>query len=202
VCSVAGATVSFIGTGTCTVDANQAGDATFAAAPQLGQSFVVAASSTSTAPTLSSTPKEVTPVPMANSNFSAPSATVDPATGAITFAASLGDRGTFSWLLTFQNGKFGVFTASNSKCKKGFVRLNGKCRPSKIVFAKGTMVVAAPGTVSFTARPSASAMKALKNALKQKKGVPVTATFTFQSSRGGSPVSHTRSLTVKLRKKK
>jgi hypothetical protein len=44
-------------------------------------------------------------------------------------------------------------------------------------------------------------LKALKNALKQKKGLPVTITLTFQSARGGSPVSHTRVLTVKLRKK-
>jgi hypothetical protein len=43
-------------------------------------------------------------------------------------------------------------------------------------------------------------LKALKNALKQRKGVPVAATFTFKSSRGGSAVSHTQSLTVKLKK--
>jgi PKD repeat protein len=136
-----------------------------------------------------------------NSNFTQGEASFNLTTGVITFNAKVGDRGTFSWLLTFQNGKFGVFAASSRKCKARFVRLGGKCRPSRIVFAKGSKLVAAPGKVTFKVKPSASALKALKNALKQKKGLPVTATFTFQSARGGSAVSHTQSLTVKLKKK-
>ena len=57
VCSISGADVSFTGVGTCVIDANQAGDATYNAAPQEQQSFAVAAakidqaiSFTSTAP--------------------------------------------------------------------------------------------------------------------------------------------------------
>jgi hypothetical protein len=42
VCSVAGSTVSFIGAGTCVIDANQAGNANYNAAPQVQQSFAVA----------------------------------------------------------------------------------------------------------------------------------------------------------------
>src|SRR5262249_58152270 len=42
VCSLSGATVSFIGVGTCVIDANQAGNATYNAAPQAQQSFAVA----------------------------------------------------------------------------------------------------------------------------------------------------------------
>jgi PKD repeat protein len=136
-----------------------------------------------------------------NSSFTQGEASFDQATGVITFTATVGDPGTFSWLVTFQNGKFGVFVASNHKCKAGFVRLGGKCRPSRVVFAKGSQVVAAQGKVTFKLKPSTSALKALKNALKHKRGLPVTATFTFQSARGGSPVSHTQSLTVKLKKK-
>jgi hypothetical protein len=41
VCSIAGSTVSFIGVGTCVIDANQAGNANFNAAPQVQQSFAV-----------------------------------------------------------------------------------------------------------------------------------------------------------------
>ncbi len=41
VCSIAGSTVSFIGAGTCVIDANQAGDANYNAAPQVQQSFAV-----------------------------------------------------------------------------------------------------------------------------------------------------------------
>ena len=41
VCTVAGSTVTFVGAGTCTVDANQAGNSSYLAAPQATQSFVV-----------------------------------------------------------------------------------------------------------------------------------------------------------------
>jgi hypothetical protein len=41
VCTLSGSTVSFIGTGTCTIDANQAGNASYLAAPQMQQSFAV-----------------------------------------------------------------------------------------------------------------------------------------------------------------
>ncbi|MGE5168543.1 MAG: Ig-like domain repeat protein, partial [Deltaproteobacteria bacterium] len=55
VCSLTGSTVSFIGVGTCVIDANQAGDANYTAATQVQQSFAVGKGSqtitfTSTAP--------------------------------------------------------------------------------------------------------------------------------------------------------
>ncbi|MEA2202205.1 MAG: hypothetical protein QOI89_2801 [Solirubrobacteraceae bacterium] len=136
-----------------------------------------------------------------NNTFNPFHGTFNAKTGVITLTGAVGDPGTFSWLLTFQNGKFGVFAASSAKCKKGFVRLKGKCRPSTIAFARGSKAVPGPGAVPFTAKPTASALKALKNALKQKKGLPVSIRLTFQSSRGGSAVSHTQSLTVRLKTK-
>src|SRR5262249_54899164 len=42
VCSIAGSTVSFIGVGSCVIDANQAGNANYNPAPQVQQSFAVA----------------------------------------------------------------------------------------------------------------------------------------------------------------
>jgi hypothetical protein len=42
VCSITGSTVSFIGTGTCVINANQAGNANYNPAPQVQQSFPVA----------------------------------------------------------------------------------------------------------------------------------------------------------------
>jgi hypothetical protein len=41
VCSISGSTVSFIGVGTCVIDANQAGNAAYSAAPQVQLSFNV-----------------------------------------------------------------------------------------------------------------------------------------------------------------
>jgi hypothetical protein len=221
VCSVEGATVSFIRAGTCTIDASQAGNASYEAAPQAQQSFAVG-----TEPTLVSTPLLVSPVtppltspltpplaspltppvtptvlPTPNSNFSLlGNPTIDPRTGAVTFTASAGDPGTFSWLLTFPNGRFGAFRASRTTCDAGQIELNGECRRAKIVFGKGNTAVAAAGIVSFTVNPSASAAKALKNALKKGQGLSVTAALTFQSSLGGSPVLHARSITDRLKK--
>ncbi len=131
-------------------------------------------------------------------SFPNPHAVFHSRTGAITFTTSVLDPGTLSWLATFQNGKFGAF-ASASKCKTGFVRLGGKCRPAKIVFARASKLVGTPGSLSVTLKPSASALKALKNALKRRKGLPVTVVFLFKSSLGGSPVSHSQSLAVKLK---
>jgi len=55
ICSISGSTVSFIGAGSCIIDANQAGNASFNAAPQVQQTFAVGKGSqtityTSTAP--------------------------------------------------------------------------------------------------------------------------------------------------------
>lgn len=140
-------------------------------------------------------------VPAPDSNFTAMGAVLTDPTGAVTLRESVSEPGTFSWLLTFQNGKFGAFASGNPRCKTGFIKLSGRCRPAKIVFSKGSKIVTAAGTVTVTLKPSASALRALRNALKQHKGLPLTVTLTFQSSRGGSPVSRTRSLMVKLRKK-
>jgi len=41
VCTVSGTAVTLVSTGTCTIDANQAGNSTYAAAPQIAQSFTV-----------------------------------------------------------------------------------------------------------------------------------------------------------------
>jgi len=43
ICTVSGSTVSFVGVGTCIVDADQAGDASYLPAPRAQQSFAVAA---------------------------------------------------------------------------------------------------------------------------------------------------------------
>ncbi len=45
VCSVSGSSASFVGVGTCTIDADQAGNADYDSAPQVSQSFTVAQAS-------------------------------------------------------------------------------------------------------------------------------------------------------------
>ena len=58
VCTVSGSTVTIVGGGTCTVNANQAGNGTYLAAPQVQQSFSVARISQTTTIT-SATPGPV-----------------------------------------------------------------------------------------------------------------------------------------------
>ena len=136
-----------------------------------------------------------------NSRFNVLAASVNQHTGAVTFNATVSQVGAFSWLLSFQNGKFGVFSASAKKCKKGQVKLTGRCRPALVIYAKGSRAVASAGSFSFTVKPTASALKAL-DALRQEHRLPVTATVTFQSSLGGHPTTQTQKLTIKLKNKK
>ena len=144
-------------------------------------------------------PQQIVTAP--NSRFSALAASVNRHTGTVTFKGTVTQAGAFSWLLTFPNGKFGVFSASVKKCRKGQVKLTGRCRPALVIYAKGRRTVAA-GSFSFTVKPSASARKALHDALEHKRALPVTATLTFRSSLGGLPTSHTQRLTITLKHKK
>jgi hypothetical protein len=139
------------------------------------------------------------PAPTPSSAFTTKSA-VDAKTGAISVTISLANPGTLSWAATFPNGKFGAF-ASASKCKADQLRLAGRCRPAKVSFAKGSEAVSAAGSVTITLKPDAAALKALKSALKQNKGVPVSVVLTFQSALGGAPVSHAQTVIVKPKKK-
>lgn len=52
VCTVSGSTVSFVGAGTCTINANQAGNTVYNAAPQVQQSFSVASAADTTPPVI------------------------------------------------------------------------------------------------------------------------------------------------------
>jgi hypothetical protein len=56
ICTVSGATATFIAAGTCTIDANQAGNSTYAAAPMVSQSFTVDAAGDSGDPTIGALP--------------------------------------------------------------------------------------------------------------------------------------------------
>lgn len=87
VCTVSGTTVTLVSAGTCTIDANQAGNATYAPAPQVAQSFTV-----NTVPppsfALSFSPSSITVQPGGSGTSSL---TVTPAngmTGSVSFVCS------------------------------------------------------------------------------------------------------------------
>jgi hypothetical protein len=124
---------------------------------------------------------------------------VNAKTGAVTFTVSVSDPGVFSWLLTFQNGVFGTVARRRSGCDAGQVKLQGKCRSSRVIFGKGSLTASSAGTVSFTVAPGAAAKRTLQAAHSKRRGLAVRALLTFLASGGTSPASQTRSLTVKLR---
>jgi hypothetical protein len=86
-CSIAGSTVTFLGVGTCVVDANQVGNASYAAAPQVAQRISVTASSSSV--TQSTTIKRASGVIGASVTFidtlTSPAGTPAVGSGTVTF---------------------------------------------------------------------------------------------------------------------
>jgi hypothetical protein len=207
ICSVSGSSVSFHAAGSCTIDADQPGNASYQPAPQAQQSFFVLPAEPPPGPPSPAAqpaesllaPAELLPAP--DSRFVPVSVHVNARTGAIAITESVRDPGTLSWLLTFVNGRFGVFGASPARCTRGsFEILGGRCRPARVVFAQGARTVALPGFVSFTAKPSAPAAKALRSALAHRRGLAVIVHVTFQSALGGVAVSRAIALRVRTRR--
>ena len=199
VCTVAGSIVSFVGAGTCTINAEQEGSADYEPAPQAQQSFAVGPPAVLVVGVSGALPFTAT-MPLApNSSFSLRG---DPAinsrTGAIRLSASVIQPGTFGWLATFRNGSFGAFQSGRGRCAPGQVALGGRCRPARVIFGSGTLRVVSTGSFKVTIAPSPSAAKALRQALRMRRGLPVIATLTFRSALGGSPVVHARAITDRL----
>jgi len=132
------------------------------------------------------------------SAFAAATAVVNPKTGVVTLTTWVLDPGTFSFRATFPNGRFGAFVSS--ACRKPRVKLAGRCLPATIVYASGSKAFAAAGRVRVTLKPTASALKALKRALRQRHSLPVTLILRFQSMRGGAAFSRSQSLIVRPRR--
>ena len=215
VCTISSETVSFIGPGSCTIDANQAGNRDYEAAQAKQQSLTVASaagsssSSGSSSTGSSQSSSSTTPPPASsaavtstapNGSFRAVSAMLHSPSYVITLDESLDEAGTLSWLVTFPNGPFGAYTAKNKQCRAGRIRLAGRCLPAKVLFGRGKQTFAAPGVVTITIKPTRAAKRAFKNAKRNHRNIKLTATLTFTSLRGGAPVVHTQVLTIKLAK--
>ncbi|MGA7521133.1 MAG: right-handed parallel beta-helix repeat-containing protein [Acidobacteriaceae bacterium] len=87
VCTVSGTTATFIAAGTCTIDANQAGDSTYAAAPQVAQSFTVSAAAPPSF-TLSSSPSAMAVQSGASGTTTLTVIPANGLTGTVSFACS------------------------------------------------------------------------------------------------------------------
>jgi hypothetical protein len=86
--------------------------------------------------------------------------------------------------------------ARQAKCKKGLVRIGGKCRPPTTVSGRTTAKGVAGVPLKVTVKPS-SKVKAL---LGKGKTVVLTATLTYTSALGGKPTVQTFHPRVKGKK--
>ena len=88
--------------------------------------------------------------------------------------------------------------AKAKKCKKGQVKIHGKCRPISTVSGKVKANGIAGVPLTLSVKPSSK----VKAALKKGRTVHLTAKLTYKSALGGAPVVKVFHLTVKPPKKK
>jgi hypothetical protein len=88
--------------------------------------------------------------------------------------------------------------AKAKRCKKGQVKIHGKCRPISTVSGKVRANGIAGVPLTLSVKPSSK----VKAALKKGRTVHLTAKLTYKSALGGAPVVKVFHLTVKPPKKK
>jgi hypothetical protein len=84
------------------------------------------------------------------------------------------------------------------KCKKGQIKLKGKCRPAKTIAGKTSATGTAGVPLTLTVKPSSK----VAAALKKGKTVHLTATLTYKSALGGTPTVNVYNVTAKGKKSK
>lgn len=144
VCSVSGATLTMVSTGTCTVNANQAGNGSYSAAPQVSQSFGIVATVPG-APTIGA-------------------ATAGDTTASIAFTAPSSTGG--SPILSYTASCNGVSSSGNSSPINVGGLTNGVTYTCSVTATNALGTGPASGTVMVT--PSAAAMLTLVSVQSRK----------------------------------
>jgi hypothetical protein len=135
VCSISQSMVSFIGSGTCVIDANQAGSLNFIAAQQIEQSFRVGPES-----------KAITSLDSASATVGAQFSFKVITTG--TPVPSITEKGKLPKGLKFTNNDNGTATISGTPKKKGVYHFT-----IKAVFGKGTSIDEVTQAFTLTVKP-------------------------------------------------
>jgi len=142
----------------------------------------------------------VPPPPTPDSSYKVQSIKANPdGTITITFVPTQG--GTATLEVTVPTGtisRHAAIEAKKKKCKKGQVRIKGKCRRPTTLSGKVTATGVAGVPLTLTVKPSGRVTKALKKG----KTVVLTATLTYRSSLGGTPTVTVYHFTIKPTKKK
>ena len=189
VCTISGASVSFVGGGTCTINANQPGNGTYQAAPQAQQSFTVAASPPPKSPqTIHFTSSAPAGAVVGGSAYNA---TATASSGlAVVFSAAPGSAGICT--VTGSSVSFvgaGTCTINADQSGNGSFLAAPQAQQS---FAIG----AAPQTISFTSAPPGSAAVGGTYTVTAaaSSGLPVT----FSATAGSAGICTVSGATVSL----
>jgi hypothetical protein len=140
------------------------------------------------------------PPPTPNSNYTIESI-VGNSNGTVTITFVPTQSGEATLVVTVPTATIAsasAVDAKSKKCKKGQVKIKGKCLPSTTSAGK----TSAAGTAGVPLKLTVNLSSKLKALLKKGKTVHLTATLTYVSSLGGAPTVHTYNLTVKGHKPK
>lgn len=185
VCSVAGSTVSFMAGGTCTIDADQGGDAAFVAAPQASQSFAVGVAPTpkvTIASEILSSQKILTP-------------TASTPTGAVALLAtniSIGANGAGTVKLSCT----GTATCRGKLTLMAKVRAKGR-HTRTVTLGGASFSIAAGATGTVTLKLNAAG----RSQLKVGRG-HLSAVLSIAKSAPGPASAQTRGVQLKLKLRK
>jgi hypothetical protein len=137
----------------------------------------------------------VVPPPTPNSGYTIGSI-VSSSNGTVTITFVPTQSGEATLVVTVPTASIASASAVDAKakkCKKGQVKLKGKCLPSTTAAGK----VSAAGTAGVPLKLTVNLSSKVKALLKRGKTVHLTATLTYASSLGGTPTVHTYGVTVK-----
>jgi hypothetical protein len=140
------------------------------------------------------------PLPAPNSSYKVQSIKAN-SNGSITITFVPTQAGTATLEVTVPTATIAsmeAVAAKKGKCKKGQVRIKGKCRAKTTVTGK----VSAKGTAGVPLKLTVNASSKIKALLKKGKSVHLTATLNYKSSLGGTPTVGVFHVTAKGHKQK
>ena len=180
VCSVSGSTVSFLSPGTCTVRANQAGNGSYSAAPQVSQSFTVAPG-----------PQTITFTSTAPSGAYVGGTSYNVAANASSGLAVTFSSGSPS--VCAVSGSTVSFTGSGTCIVRANQPGNPSYQPAPQVQQSFTVVPApSPQTITFTSSAPSNAIylgSSYQVSATASSGLPVTFTVSGTCTLSGSTVA-------------
>jgi hypothetical protein len=136
------------------------------------------------------------PAPTPNSSYTVQSVKAN-SNGTITIVFVPTQAGTATLEVTVPTGTIArreaIEARKAKRCKKGQLKIKGKCLPATTVSGKVSATGVAGVPLTLSVKPSGK----INSALKKGKTVHLTATLTYTSSLGGAPTVQTFQVTVK-----